>query len=409
MAGSSHENVNNMIVKQASFILNGLVMQATGQTPLQSSTPGEFVSVAQTALKTGYDPILNAMSQMWGRTIFSIRPYTRKFKGMEMSLDRWGNACRKISVAEQPVKDDERFAYPAGYNATQTPADGNGKSVDMFKLNKPDILQTNFYGQSVYENIYTVFRDNLDVAFTGPDEFMRFNSMVAQNRSDKLEQYRETIARGLLVNYIASILEENNSNRIIHLLTEYNGLTGQELTSQTVYQPANFKSFMEYVYSRIANISRMMTERSEMFQTVINEKHIMRHTPPNKQKVYLYSKALDMFDAMVKANTFHDNYLKYTDYEGVNFWQSIEIPDMISATATYTKTDGTVATGASAKEQSGIFGVIFDEDALGYAQVNAWNSLTPFNPVGGYWNDVDHVNFRTIQDMTEKGVVLLLD
>ena len=41
--------------------------------------------------------------------------------------------------------------------------------------------------------------------------------------------------------------------------------------------------------------------------------------------------------------------------------------------------------------------------------MNAWNSLTPFNPVGGYWNDVDHVNFRTIQDMTEKGVVLLLD
>lgn len=401
--------VNDMVVHQASTVLNSLVKQATGQAVITASTPGEFVSVAQTALKTGYEPILNAMSQMWGRTIFSIRPYTRKFKGMEMSLDRWGNACRKINVAEQPVKDDERFTYPAGYDATQDPANGNGKSVDMFKLNKPDILQTNFYGQSVYENIYTVFRDNLDVAFTGPDEFMRFNSMVAQNRSDKLEQYRETIARGLLVNYIASILEEGQNDRIIHLLTEYNALTGLKLTAQSIYQPANFQSFMEFVYSRIANISRMMTERSEMFQTVINEKHVMRHTPPNRQKVYLYSKALDMFDAMVKANTFHDNYLKYTDYEGVNFWQSIETPDSISATATYTKTDGTVATGATNKEQAGIFGVIFDEDALGYAQVNAWNSLTPFNPVGGYWNDVDHVNFRTLMDMTEKGVLLLLD
>ena len=401
--------VNDMVVHQASTVLNSLVKQATGQAVITASTPGEFVSVAQTALKTGYEPILNAMSQMWGRTIFSIRPYTRKFKGMEMSLDRWGNACRKISVAEQPVKDDERFTYPAGYDAAQDPANGNGKSVDMFKLNKPDILQTNFYGQSVYENIYTVFRDNLDVAFTGPDEFMRFNSMVAQNRSDKLEQYRETIARGLLVNYIASLLEEGQADRVVHLLTEYNALTDQQLTAQSVYQPANFQSFMEFVYSRIANISRMMTERSEMFQTVINGKHVMRHTPPNRQKVYLYSKALDMFDAMVKANTFHDNYLKYTDYEGVNFWQSIETPDSISATATYTKTDGTVATGAANKEQAGIFGVIFDDDALGYAQVNAWNSLTPFNPVGGYWNDVDHVNFRTLMDMTEKGVLLLLD
>lgn len=349
------------------------------------------------------------MSQMWGRTIFSVRPYTRKFRGMEMSMDRWGNAIRKISIADKPIQDDERFTYPVGYDAAQTPADGNGKSVDMFKLNKPDVLQTNFYGQSVYEKYYSIFRDNLDVAFSSPDEFMRFNSMVAQNRSDMLEQYRETIARGLLVNYIASILEEGQDGRVVHLLTEYNTLTGLKLTAQTVYQPTNFQSFMEFVYSRIANISRMMTERSEMFQTVVNSKHIMRHTPANKQKVYLFSKVLDQFDAMVKANTFHDNYLKYTDYEGVNFWQSIETPDSISAKATYTKTDGTVATAETEKEQAGILGVIFDEDALGYAQVNAWNSLTPFNPFGGYWNDVDHVNFRTLQDMTEKGVLLLLD
>lgn len=400
---------DKMLINQASTVLNSLVEQATGVKNITASTPGDFVSVATIALQNGYAPILNAMSQMWGRTIFSIRPYTRKFKGMEMSLDRWGNACRKISIAEKPVKDDERFTYPVGYDINQTPADGNGKSVDMFKLNKPDILQTNFYGQSVYENIYTVFRDNLDVAFTGPDEFMRFNSMVAQNRSDKLEQYRETIARGLLVNYIASILEENQRDRVVHLLTQYNDTTGQELTRNNIFQPTNFKPFMEFVYSKIANISRMMTERSEMFQTVINNMHVLRHTPPNKQKVYLLSYFMDMFDSMVKANTYHDNYLRYTDYEGVNFWQSIEVPEGISATATYTNTSGAVVTASANKEQVGIFGVIFDEDALGYAQVNAWNSLTPFNPVGGYWNDVDHVNFRTIQDMTEKGVVLLLD
>lgn len=401
--------VNDMTVHQASTILKSLVEQATGQAVITASTPGDFVSVAQTALKTGYEPILNAMSQMWGRTIFSVRPYTRKFKGMEMSMDRWGNAIRKISIADKPIQDDERFTYPVGYDADQNPKDGNGKSVDMFKLNKPDVLQTNFYGQSVYEKYYSIFRDNLDVAFSSPDEFMRFNSMVAQNRSDMLEQYRETIARGLLVNYIGSILEEGQTTRIIHLLTEYNALTGLTLTAQSVYEPANYQSFMEFVYSRIANISRMMSERSEMFQTVINEKHVMRHTPPTRQKVYLYSMALDMFDAMVKSNTFHDNYLKYTDYEGVNFWQSIETPDSVSVKATYTKTDGTVATAETAKTQAGIFGVIFDEDALGYAQVNAWNSLTPFNPFGGYWNDVDHVNFRTLQDMTEKGVLLLLD
>ena len=401
--------VNDMTVFQAGTILKSIVQQATGQTVITATTPGEFVSVAQTALKTGYDPIINAMSQMWGKTIFSIRPYTRKFGGMEMSMERWGNAVRKLSIADKPIEDDARFTWPAGYDASKAPnALGEGESVDMYALNKPDILQVNFYGQSVYENSYTIFKDNMDVAFTSADEFMRFNSLVTGNRSDKLEQYRENIARGLLANYIGSLLGENQSSRVVHLLTEYNTETGQELTAQTVYQPNNFTSFMQWTYARIATISRMMTERSEMYQTVVNEKHVMRHTPANKQKVYLYAKAMDQFDAMVKANSFHDNYLKYTDYEGVNFWQSIETPDSINVKPIYTGTDGSVTTG-NAVEQAGIFGVIFDEEALGYAQVNNWAAVTPFNAKGGYWNTFDHVNFRAIMDMTEKGVLLLLN
>ena len=179
--------VNDMIVYQAGTVLTSLVQQATGQKVITPSTPGEFVSVATTALKTGYDPILNALSQMWGRTIFSVRPYSRMFRGMEMDMERWGNATRKLSIADKAVENDARFTYPTGYDSTQTPANGDGKSVDMFTLNKPDVLQTNFYGQAVYENSYTIFRDNLDTAFTSPAEFMRFTSMVAQNRADKLE------------------------------------------------------------------------------------------------------------------------------------------------------------------------------------------------------------------------------
>ena len=407
-------SVNDMTIYQAGVILSSLVQQATGQKVITPTNNGEFVSVATTALKTGYDPILNAMSQMWGTTIFSARPYSRMFKGMEMNLERWGNATRKLSIADKAVEDDARFEYPVGYDAAEIPPDGQLMSVDMFALNKPDVLQTNFYGQAVYENSYTIFRDNLDTAFTSPAEFMRFTSMVAQNRSDKLEQYRENIARGLLANYAGSLLAENHPTRVIHLLTEYNTLTGLSLTAQTVYQPANFAPFMRWVFSRVSVLSKLMRERSEMFQTVIQRKHVMRHTPADRLKVYMYTPAMEQMSAMVNSITYNDDFIKYTDFEAVNFWQSIAAPDSISVNPTYTKTDGTVITktgetGHAGVEQAGIFGLMFDEDALGYAQVNAWNQLTPFNAKGGYWNDFDHVNFRTMQDMTEKGLILLLD
>lgn len=401
--------VNDLVVNQASTILVDLVKQATGVDVIRPSTPGEFVSVAQTALKTGYDPILNAMSQMWGRTIFSIRPYSRLFGGMEMSMDRWGNATRKISIADKPVVDDDRFKYPVSYDGTQTPPNGDGGTVDMYTINKPDVLQTNFYGQSVYENFYTIFRDNLDTAFSGPEDFMRFNGMVAQNRADKLEQYRETIARGLLCNMIGAILDENNYTRVIHLITDYNAASGQNLDAQSVYQPTNFAPFMRWVYARIKTLSRMMRERSVMFQTIVNNKEIMRHTPAERQKIYLFAPAMDQFSAMVASDTYHDNLLRFADYEGVTYWQSIDEPSAVNVTPVYTHTDGTVKTAQVSVNVSDIFGVIFDEDALGYAQVTAWSSLTPFNAKGGYWNDYDHVNFRTLMDMSEKALVLLLD
>ena len=407
-------SVNDMTIYQAGVILSSLVQQATGQKVIEPTTPGEFVSVATTALKTGYDPILNALSQMWGTTIFSVRPYSRMFKGMEMDMNRWGNATRKLSIADKDIEDDARFEYPVGYKAGQTPATGDGKSVDMFALNKPDVLQTNFYGQSVYENSYTIFRDNLDTAFTSPAEFMRFTSMVAQNRSDKLEQYRENIARGLLANYAGSLLAEAQECRVIRLLTEYNTLTGLSLTAQTVYQPVNFAPFMRWVFSRVSVLSKLMRERSEMFQTVVNNKHVMRHTPAERLKVYMYTPAMEQMTAMVNSVTYNDDFIKYTDFEAVNFWQAIDTPDSISVNPVYTNTKGELTTkpgneGTAGVEQVGIFGLMFDEDALGYAQVNAWNQLTPFNAKGGYWNDFDHVNFRTMQDMTEKGLILLLD
>lgn len=406
--------VNDMVVKQAGAILSSLVQQATGQAVITPSTPGEFVSVATTALKTGADPILNALSQMWGRTIFAVRPYSAMFRGLEMSMERWGNATRKISIADKALEDDARFTYPVGYDADKTPATGDGKSVDMYALNKPDTLQTNFYGQAVYENSYTIFRDNLDTAFSDPAEFMRFVSMVGQNRADKLEQYRETISRGLLANYAGSLLAEGQASRVVHLLTEYNTLTGLSLTATSVYQPDNFAPFMRWVFSRVVVLSKMMRERSEMYQTVINNKHVMRHTPADRLKVYMYTPAMEQMTAMVNSITYNDELTKYADFEPVNYWQSIETPDSISVDPTYTTTTGTIATktgqsGSAGVEQAGIFGLLFDEDALGYAQVNAWNQLTPFNAKGGYWNDFDHVNFRTIQDMTEKGIILLLD
>lgn len=390
--------VNDLTFNQLSTVLNSIVQQATGKQAQQVTNTAEFVSVAQTALKTGYDPVLQAISQVLSRTIFSIRPYTRKFGGLMVSNQQFGNIVRKLNIADKDWEKDSRFELT------------DGSSVDMYKVNKPNILQTNFYGANVFEKSLTIFKDQLDCAFSSPDEFGRFVTMTMTNASDMIEQAHENLARATLANFIGGKISGDTAS-VIHLLTEYNTITGLEtpLTAETVYQPANFKPFMQWVYSRVASLSSLMTERTQKFHINVTGKEISRHTPVNKQKVYLYAPARYQTETMVLADVYHDNFLRMADNETVNFWQSIDKPDAINVQPVYLQTDGTLKTDGTPVNKTGIFGVMFDEEAAGYTVVNQWSAPTPFNVKGGYSNIFWHFTDRYWNDFTENGVVLLLD
>lgn len=391
-------SVNDLTFNQLSMVLNSIVQQATGQRAQQVTNTAEFVSVAQTALKTGYDPVLQAISQVLSRTIFSIRPYTRKFGGLMVSNQQFGNIVRKLNIADKEWEEDSRFEL----------TDQN--SVDMYKVNKPLILQTNFYGANVFEKSLTIFKDQLDCAFSSPEEFGRFLSMTMTNASDMIEQAHENLARATLANFIGGKIIGDTAS-VIHLLTEYNTITGLKapLTDETVYQPANFKPFMQWVYSRVASLSSLMTERTQKFHINVTGKEISRHTPVNKQKVYLYAPARYQTETMVLADVYHDNFLRMADNETVNFWQSIDKPDEINVQPVYLQADGTLKSDDSSVNQKGIFGVMFDEEAAGYTVVNQWSAPTPFNSKGGYSNIFWHFTDRYWNDFTENGIVLLLD
>lgn len=388
-------SVNTMEFKQAATLLNDLRKQVTGQTSIAPADTSEFVSVGQTLLQAGYDPLLNAITQVIGRTIFSVRPYRRKFAGIEVDSMKWGSITRKLAVADKDFENSVRFELV------------DGQAVDMFKVNKPVVLQLNFYGQNVFDKGYTIFKDQLDNAFRGPDEFGRFMTMITQNIADMIEQNFETISRAIIANFIGGKVAANNG--VIHLLTEYNAETGEGLTATTVYAPANFPNFIKWLYARIATLTGLMTERSGKFQIQVTGKEIMRHTPLSMQKVYLYGPLLNQMNARVLADAYHDDFLEYSDVEAVNYWQSIDDPMKINVKATYLLPTGLLTTQAQAAAVDKIVGVIFDEEALGYTTVHDWSATSPFNIKGGYWN-VNHAwTNKWWNDFTEKGIVLLLD
>lgn len=384
----------DLTINQISTVLGEIVGQATGSKPMAVTDTSSFVTVAQLGLKTGYDTLASAISQVLSRTIFSTRPYNRKFGGLEVSNQRYGNHVRKLSPIDKAPEDDERYSLT------------EGGAIDHYKVSKPLVQQTNFYGANAYQRHLTTYRDQLDMAFRSPDEFASFLSMMLSNVSDMIEQDHENTARATVANLAGGAIDLAEAN-VIHCLTEYNAITGGKDTADTVLNPDTITGFAKYLVARINTIAKMLTERSTVFHQTIDDKMVMRHTPIERQKAYIYTDYLSKVYANVFSTVFNENYLKIADTEEVNFWQSIKTPGSINVTPAYTDSTGAVVKGEAVNKP--ILAVLFDEEAAGYTVVNQWTQNTPMNAAGGYYNTYWHFTDRYWNDFTENHVVFVLD
>lgn len=390
--------------KQLATILASITAQATGAAVLTPTSTSEFVSVGQTALATGYDTLSTAISQVLSRTIFSVRPYSAKFKGLELTEAQYGNIIRKLSIVDKPFEDDNRF-----YSTGNTPLVDND-NPDQFAVRKPLAVQENFYGANVFQKGVTIWKDQLDQAFSSPAEFGNFISMVMQNVADMLEQARENTKRATLANLIGAIIG-NYSSQNIKLVTEWNtrmNISPPMTWADIQQNPVSYQNFMRFAFSRIKGLSRMLTERSQLYHANITGSEIMRHTPEQDQRLYMVAQDVYDMEANVLSVTFHDDYLKLGDMEVVGYWQSIDSPTSISVVPSYLDTGtGAVAVG-SAVSNSGVFAVLMDRDAAGVVQVNEWSD-SAWNGRGGYSTIWYHVTEKYFNSFTENALVFTLD
>ena len=391
---------NALTYNAIGLILNQIVTQATGRAQITPTNTSDFVAVANTGLLSGYDNLMGAISQVLSKTIISNRPYSRKFKGLEADNIRYGNHVRKINYLDRVWEDGSRLPLTTGVTV-----DDQAPTLD-------DVIQTNFYGQNDYEIPWTLFSNQLDVAFRSPEDLGAFISGKLQNISDMVEQKHESLARMTIANLIAGIISIGNTNQVVHLVTEYNTYSG--------YSPAKtltdirgdadeYAKFTKWVYGRVAQLSSMLTERSVIYHQNIAGRDISRHTPYGMQNVYLLSSERFQMEAGVLADVYHDNYLRMADTDILNFWQSITTPDTINVTPTYMDTTGALVTPQSAVSQADVFGVICDVEAAGYTIVNQRTTSAAYNGKGEFQNFWMKFTDRYWNDFTENAVVLLMD
>lgn len=397
---------NDLSFNQISTLLNAINQQATGQTSIAPVDTASFVSMATTLLQMGYDPLATAISQVLAKTIFSVRPYSELFKGIRVSNQKYGNHVRKLQVVDRPLVDSKVYDLTDEY------------AVDHYEVRKPKVLQTNYYGEETFSDFLTIYTVQLDNAMSGPEEFASFISMILQNVEDKLAMSRENLSRMLVSNLIGAKAQADSGN-VINLLTAYNdylGLTStSRLTVEDVKDPDKYGDFIKFAYAKIKNVSDLMRSRSIKYHMNITGSPIMRHTPYANQRLYISSFDKHMIDTRVLADVFNDDQMKLMDFQPVDFWQSIESPDTVSVIPVYIDSSGqlvnadTTAQNRTTSVVTGVFGVLMDEEAIGYTITLERTERTPLNARGMYYNQFWHDTKKYWTDLTENAVVFILD
>ena len=393
---------NSLNFNSIATVLNQVVSQATGKTNIGAINTSNFVTVAQKALLSGYDNYINAVSQVLSQSIFSSRPYEAVLDILSRDSRRWGNHVRKITALDMDAVDSERLPLR------------DGTSVDPWTVNKRKVVQFNFYGQEDFTRFETIFTNQMDVSLSGPEEFARFLAMIQNAGKSQKNQDLENLRRQTLANFIAGlVLLENagmSTETIVHLLTEYNTFTGNNYSVTDIHKPANYDAFIRWASARITTARRNLRERGYLHHANPGV-DIPRHTPNDRQQFILFADEYDRIRNSTFATTFNEGQINgYGGFEAVNFFQSPKDGDRnkIITTPSYIDANGDAAVGSSTTVEN-IFGIVYDDDAMGETIVNERSYSTPVNPRGEYSNIYWHYTGRFYNDFTENAILFLLD
>lgn len=401
--------VNTLNVNQAATILAAALSQAQAgaavATPLSTA---DFVTVQQTVNHIGYDQLNTALSQVLSRTIFSARPYNRKLRILEADSERWGAITRKVNYVDEALEADPAYTLT------------NGASIDMQEVKKPHVIESKFYGFNTFDYHQSIYKQQLQPALRGPEEWAGFLGGLMQHIQNLLEKTHEESARMCVANMIGATAQNGATSSNVQLVTEFNAWIGASYTTfLDVVQGGDFDIFVKFAFARIQTISKRMQERqTDLYHIPLPDPaqnplspplvKIPRATDVRDQRLIVFSPAMDQINTGILSNLYNTEYMRLLPYEEVSFWQNIQRPSEIDVTPSYMDATGTAEPSPTPQLVSDVFAVLYDKDAMGYTTFGESYEVAPYNVRGKYWNHFWSFQDRYWNDQSENVVVFTL-
>lgn len=404
----------------AHTIMNLIAAQALGSSAMASTDLHSFVSVGESVLNTGISNTLNALSIVFAKTVVAVRPYNAKITLIqEEDTGLYSNRIRKISFYDKGSKEAGFVNTDAHsknlYNGYDNGTNGGNSVGSQWEQDKPVCVEFHFGGSNVYDFEQTFYPIQIKAAFTSPEDFAAFWNGMMLHKQNEIEQYKEGKNRMTLLNYMAGLYDMNMA---VDLVAEYNTFVGGGTFTGTDLRPGGSEAgnFLKFFVSYVKKLSNYFEERSTEYhwnpsvtRDGVTYTDLPRHTPKDAQKLFLFRDLILDAETWVLPEIFHDGMLSMENYEPVSFWQSIDNRMGINVTPAIPDTvNPDQQTTGTAVALDHVVGVLFDTDACITNFQYESADTTDEEKRKKYYNTWYHNMFNSINDFTEKGILLYM-
>lgn len=400
---------------QIAPLLNAMYNQYTGRTSTQNLTFGQMQNTFKMGFEREDESLYQIIPSVLAKTIYSIRPYSRKLSGMVWDEQRFGNYIRKFTpiVNDSNVDNDE---WNINVELDKPEASQDWKSGT--KPVKYDVLLTIASGGQTFARKYTIYKSQINSAFNSEAGVASYFSMLMTEFSNIYEIDLENKARAQLAN-LAIILADAGKEtptsgnmckkeQVFHALTKYNAETGLAMTAKTIMNPADFRPFMIWLSAEMKTLKENLAIRGTRFHGDFTGKVVNRHTDAADLRFYLVSKFGNYFEAN-GSEFFHPEKAELGDYEKVTFWTDPSHPMQIKGSAEGVKPDGITKFTLANQTVDNVLGIMMDIDTMGIVPVDQSSETEPLNARFRFRNVWNHYTFKTPVDFTENAILILLD
>ena len=375
-----------MKVEQIYQITNSIAKEVLGDTAVVQEDLSNIVDLGEQIQNTAsMDKYVKSLIDHIGKVIFVDRPY--KGSAPSVLMDSWdyGSILEKITMDSYPEATE---------NDTWELEDGHSYDPNVFTA--PQVSAKFFNNKSTFEIPMSFAERQVKSAFDSVSQLNSFFSMIESAIENSMTIRVDSLVMRTINNFMAQVINTDNANRTVHLLTQYNAKFGTTLTADKALVTPEFVRWASFQMGMYEN---RMKKLSKLF----NEGGKERFTPADKLNIILLDEFAQAANVYLQSDVYHNEFTKLPQADVVPYWQGSGQGYALADTSSIN-----VKHGAVTVVQNYIIGVMFDHDALGVSCLDR-RVTSNYNPRGEFYNNWYKFDAGYFNDLNENFVVFVID